>query len=223
MRIYRIINVVSGKCYIGQTKVSASRRWNEHRRALRKGTHHNAHLQSAWLKYGEDGFKFEIIEDSIADSETLNQREVYWIKFYGVADREKGYNIEGGGGANKIISDETRSKMVKNGSSESNKKRMRGLRKGRKLSEEHKASLMKSITGRVCSDETRSKISESHKGKKHTEETRRKQSEAKKGKAGIKPSEETKKRMSEAKKGRVFSEEHKLKLREAKKRAKVNE
>lgn len=56
--IYRILNTVSGKSYVGST-VRMRGRWTEHRHRLRKGNHHSRHLQSSWNKYGEDCFVFE--------------------------------------------------------------------------------------------------------------------------------------------------------------------
>lgn len=58
--IYEIVNIASGKRYIGSAK-SFARRWNVHRCRLRRGNHHSAHLQNAWNKYGEEGFQFRIL------------------------------------------------------------------------------------------------------------------------------------------------------------------
>lgn len=55
--IYEIRNTENGSRYIG----SATRlltRWGAHRSALKRGDHHNAHLQHAWNKYGESAFQF---------------------------------------------------------------------------------------------------------------------------------------------------------------------
>jgi len=47
-------------------------------------------------KYGKESFIKEIIE--ICDSkELLNEREIFWIKFYNSTDRKTGYNISTGG------------------------------------------------------------------------------------------------------------------------------
>ena len=61
--IYKIVNLVNGKFYIGSTStLGFQRRWRCHRNQLRINKHRNQHLQYAWNKYGEDNFKFEIIE-----------------------------------------------------------------------------------------------------------------------------------------------------------------
>ena len=62
--IYKIRNVVNGKFYVGST-INQKDRFRNHRRLLRKNRHHCAHLQAAWNKYGEDCFKFEVIEHDI--------------------------------------------------------------------------------------------------------------------------------------------------------------
>lgn len=71
--IYVIRNQRNGKTYIGSA-IDVKKRWREHKRTLRKGTHHARHLQRAWNKYGEDSFVFEIVEANIS-AETLLQRE----------------------------------------------------------------------------------------------------------------------------------------------------
>lgn len=57
--VYTIQNTVSGKTYIGSSR-SLKRRFIQHRKALRDGTHYNKHLQYAWNKYGESAFVFKI-------------------------------------------------------------------------------------------------------------------------------------------------------------------
>lgn len=58
--IYRIINVVDNKTYIGQS-VNIAGRFARHRYQLNKNIHNNIKLQNAWNKYGSECFKFEII------------------------------------------------------------------------------------------------------------------------------------------------------------------
>lgn len=65
--IYKITNIKNNKFYIGSTSDSFLKRWNHHINALRRGTHKNSHLQRAFNKYGEESFKFEIIETCSKD------------------------------------------------------------------------------------------------------------------------------------------------------------
>jgi GIY-YIG catalytic domain len=83
--IYKVVNLANNKFYIGSS-VNLNRRKAEHkyRRKLKRG---NSILRNAVLKYGEDNFKFEILEileygdwatkDYINDS--LSCREQYYI------------------------------------------------------------------------------------------------------------------------------------------------
>jgi len=106
MIIYAITNTINGRRYIGQTiQNNLHRRWSDHCSRLRRETHFNAHLQSAWKKYGADAFTIEAL-DSASSIEKLNiLEERYRQKFY-----PNVYNMkEGGRNAKPTL--ETRSKM----------------------------------------------------------------------------------------------------------------
>jgi group I intron endonuclease len=75
--IYKIRNVVNNKFYVGST-VNTETRFKAHRRNLRTGKHQSPHMQAAWNKYGEDCFKFEIIEH-VENSEDLLKTEQVWL------------------------------------------------------------------------------------------------------------------------------------------------
>ena len=75
--IYKIRNVVNDKFYVGST-ANTETRFKDHRRHLRKGNHHCKHLQAAWNKYGEDCFKFEVIE-VVKDDSALWNAENAWL------------------------------------------------------------------------------------------------------------------------------------------------
>jgi len=75
--IYKIRNVVDQHYYVGSTVDSRKRFW-AHRKALRAGTHDCIHLQRAWNKYGEDCFKFEIVEQ-LDSKEALYPAEQKWL------------------------------------------------------------------------------------------------------------------------------------------------
>lgn len=71
--IYKIRNLANGKFYVGSS-VDTRVRFQTHRRQLRKGTHHCRPLQYAWDKYGEDCFKFEVVE-RVASPDDLHAAE----------------------------------------------------------------------------------------------------------------------------------------------------
>ena len=76
--IYRIVNQVNGKVYIGSTQNQFHKRWYEHRHSLKTNTHCNKHLQSAWNLYGEQNFLFEAIEE--CSKEHVLVREQFYLE-----------------------------------------------------------------------------------------------------------------------------------------------
>lgn len=95
--IYKIVNKVNGKYYVGSTSYS-NRRWSrEYLPALRKGKHGTIHLQNAWNKYGEENFEFKFIEEIESEEDLYLIEQKYLDEGF-----ENGvlYNIarEAGGG-----------------------------------------------------------------------------------------------------------------------------
>ena len=91
--IYKITNLINGKCYIGQTSIGLEHRWAQHCSAAKYGCKFRLYL--AINKYGKENFSIELIEECAADD--LNQREIYWINYYHSNDRALGYNMTLGG------------------------------------------------------------------------------------------------------------------------------
>lgn len=75
--IYKIINTVNGKFYVGST-TNTKERFRVHRNRLRKNRHHSKHLQAAWNKYGEQVFVFHVIQ-TVPDGESLQVAEDAWL------------------------------------------------------------------------------------------------------------------------------------------------
>ena len=91
--IYKIVNKTNNKIYVGSA-TDLKRRWREHKYKLRKGIHSNKHLLSAWNKYGEESFEFEIIEEHESlDKDYLLLRENYYIDLLDSKVNTNGYNI----------------------------------------------------------------------------------------------------------------------------------
>ncbi len=59
--IYRILNLVTDKWYVGSAK-NIGKRWKDHKRNLRKGTA-NPYLQNSFNKYGAENFILEILRE----------------------------------------------------------------------------------------------------------------------------------------------------------------
>lgn len=110
MFIYKITCSVNNKCIIGQTRNPISKRWAHYRNELKRNNHYNSYLQKAWNKYGESNFVFEIL-DEVYFENSLDNLEIFWIKFFDSTNPSKGYNLESGGKKNKKQSDETRKKI----------------------------------------------------------------------------------------------------------------
>jgi len=206
--IYVILNVKTGKVYIGQTQ-DFRRRWHKHKTYLKGGYHENRHLQHAWNRYGADAFRFQKLE--YCAIEQLDEREQHFLDIY----MAKGmcYNIAKdvqASGRGLIRSEETRRKLSEAVMGKNNPNF------GKPKSEETRRKMSDAQKGRILSDDHVRKLSEAaRKRPPASEETRRKLSEAGKGKI---QSEETCRKKSEQRKGVIFSEEHKRKLSEGAKR-----
>ena len=87
--IYKIINVVNNKFYVGSA-VNLRKRKSRHFSELRNNRHNNRHLQAAWLKYGEQAFVFVIVEE-VADRTLLLDAENRWLKEH--VGKDYCYNI----------------------------------------------------------------------------------------------------------------------------------
>lgn len=93
MLIYRAINTVNGKSYIGKTEKTLDVRRDLHLAAAKQKSQFAFHRAIA--KYGIDAFEWHVLEtcDSI---ESLNAKEKDYIKLY-ESFGPKGYNMTEGG------------------------------------------------------------------------------------------------------------------------------
>lgn len=89
MGIYKIINVINNKFYIGSA-VNFSRRKARHFSELRHNKHKNRWLQASWNKYGEVAFVFVAVEE-VSDKALLLETENRWLKEH--VGKEYCYNI----------------------------------------------------------------------------------------------------------------------------------
>lgn len=106
--IYKITNKVNNKIYIGQTIYSLTHRWNQHRNQRSDILMKDRKLYRAFNKYGIQNFSIEQIEE--CDNSLLNEREVYWIKYYDSFNN--GYNMTLGGDGKTLITPEFRQKII---------------------------------------------------------------------------------------------------------------
>jgi group I intron endonuclease len=93
--IYKITNIVSGKIYIGETKMAdPNNRWKQHISSLTRNKGGCPALKDAMRSYGVDNFKFDIIIICFDEDRLMFERE--YIKRYN-SIVPNGYNILEGG------------------------------------------------------------------------------------------------------------------------------
>ena len=102
--IYRIVNLVNGKSYVGQTRQGLARRKGEHIHRFNLGERDHK-LYQAMRKHGIENFKFEVLCNCLKP-EYLDEMERHFIAELNSFNR--GYNMTCGGDG---VSDETRAKL----------------------------------------------------------------------------------------------------------------
>ena len=109
--IYRILNLINGKFYIGSSIEREGRRY-DHLWALRANRHHSYRLQADFNLYGESAFVFEAVEN-IDDPARLLEAEQWWIDDSCCYDEDIGYNISPTAGSTlgKAQSEKTKDKI----------------------------------------------------------------------------------------------------------------
>lgn len=111
--IYKIINKINNKVYIGQTTLSIKDRYGAKgiQSVVRKSK--NEHLKNSIKKYGYDAFEFIEDYDVAYSKEELNEKEIYYINKYNSTNRLYGYNKKEGGSSGKHL-EETKRKQSRN-------------------------------------------------------------------------------------------------------------
>jgi group I intron endonuclease len=146
--IYKILNKLNNKCYIGKSEKDIEKRWKSHLTLLNNNKHYNPHLQYAFNKNYEV-FEFSIVE--ICSVEDCNEREIYWIKEYNSCNHKYGYNLTYGGEGG-LMCAESLEKMMKSSI-------------GRKHTQETKDKISKAHEGLRHTEEAKKKMSLSSIGK----------------------------------------------------------
>lgn len=97
--IYKIVNDINGKIYIGKTNLSLQERFEDHIRSSKRPSIENRPLYSAFNKYGIEHFTIEAVEEVLP--EDASNREIYWIEQY--QSYHNGYNATYGGDGRTLI------------------------------------------------------------------------------------------------------------------------
>lgn len=159
--IYTIENLVNGKLYVGYAINIDSRKIN-HIGKLRTRKHKNQYLQAAWDKYGEDKFRFEVIE--YCDKEYLHTMEHYWCNILNVHDKKYGYNMRPTHPyGNPTHSKETREKLGRGSRGKPCPEHVKEANRNRKHTEDVKKLIAEAGKRRVLSEESRKKMSDKQK------------------------------------------------------------
>lgn len=74
--IYKIINKVDGKYYVGSSQ-NIIERWKKHKNGLKKNSHPNKHLQNAYNKHGVNSFEYMVVEYIMDINELLRVEQIY--------------------------------------------------------------------------------------------------------------------------------------------------
>lgn len=128
--IYKATCLITGKSYIGQTKHFEIRK-KQHLQAK-----DNYIFHKALRKYGQENFKWEILEECSYD--LLNEKETYWIKFYN--SYSNGYNSTLGGDDSSALE-----KWRKNNPEKVKANALNGIKYANKYHESHQEKHTKQI------------------------------------------------------------------------------
>jgi len=206
--IYQIRNLNNGKAYIGST-FCFKIRYKQHLSSLNKGTHHNKHLQAAFIQDGSNAFVFEILEvvegeqadRLLVEQVHLDKHQESWEHCYNfkqqtIASSRSCYsnNPEE---TSRLISEN--SKKMWSSRTESEKQKIVNIMQSNRT-EETFLKISKANKGRKLKPEHLDKVRTASLGHKHTEEF-------KKARREYKHTEDAIKKISAASLGRKRSKE----------------
>jgi group I intron endonuclease len=189
--IYRIINKIDGKSYIGQyCKDNPKQRFTNHKSRARKEDS-SEYLYRAIRKHGIENFEFTLV--CVCKNEELNDLEIRYIKEFDTFG-QNGYNMTTGG------------QGIKNYKhTPETIERLRITSTGRFPDEETRKRISEGLIGHGCTDETKEKLRIASTGVPKKPETIEKLRLASTGRI---VSKETGEKLSKALSGKPKSTEH---------------
>lgn len=107
--LYKIICISNDKFYIGSS-LNIEKRIKRHFKDLKKGSHHNIHLQRAFNCYGRGNFNWEVVIecDDIKKEEQLLLDNLDWTQCFNISKSSCG----GDNYSNNPRKEETREKLI---------------------------------------------------------------------------------------------------------------
>ena len=143
MIVYKAINKLNNKVYIGITTKTL-----EHRKSIHKKDSKikDTYFYRAIRKYGFDNFEWEEIDTATTIKE-LHEKEVFYIKQYDSFDnKEKGYNTTSGGGSLYKITEEEKAARSERAKGENNPMYGRvSPMAGKTFTDEHKRKISEAL------------------------------------------------------------------------------
>ena len=148
--IYKVVNKVNGKVYIGFTSNFDARK-KSHQKII-KNPKYTSVFHNSLRKYGWESFEWKVIYQSKERKHTLEVMEPLFIEQYNSFN--DGYNMTFGGEGNLGFFHNEKTKDI-----------IGSRTRGKKLPESHKQKISNSHLGITPSKETRSKMSITRKGR----------------------------------------------------------
>lgn len=139
--IYKVLNIINNKSYVGQTRKTLDQRRIGHKTHVNRYKHH---FYLAIRKYSWENFKWSVLEQDVPIKD-LNDREIYWIQKLDTF--KNGYNSTSGGGQSVVLSEEV-------------KKKISSSLKGHQHSNKSKKKMSVSHTGKKYSQKRIDKVSQ---------------------------------------------------------------
>lgn len=178
--IYKIINKINNKIYIGKTS-NIKKRLKKHIESM-KYSNSTSILHKAFKKYGIDNFIIEEI-DRCNTQEEASQKEIYWIAYFKSNickyPDDNGYNLtDGGEGTNGLKWTENSKNKIRGNKhynfgkplSNETKQKLSIIMKGDKnpfYGKKHSNKTINLLKNKIISEDTKNKLKLLNQGEKH--------------------------------------------------------
>ena len=185
--IYKIINTITKKCYVGSAK-DFQKRWKRHFRDLKNQKHSSIKLQRSYNKYGKNAFICEIIEKIPYKRNIILEREQYWINK--LNSKINGYNIGDASFGDILTGNPKRQEIITKRSKTLND-RIKNMTNEERKRKWGKPGKLNGMYGRHRTEEEKNHLSKIHLGNKYA--------------LGCKLSEETKEKIRKTREERGYN------------------